>query len=86
MCAMHDVMGTLTLVMSDAKWTRMPVNLTNPIDVAAGQPAVYRNRPAYDMLADHAADATAAAVNIHRMAVRRLVKAILKPSSYGVPL
>ncbi len=71
MCTMHDVTCTLTLVMSDEKWTRMPVNVTNPIDVAAGQPAVYRNRPAYAMPADHAGTATSAAVNIHRMAATR---------------
>jgi hypothetical protein len=71
MCAMHDVTGALTLVMSDVKWTSMPVNLTNPIHVAAGQPAVYRNRPAYAMPADHAGNATAAVVNTHRMATTR---------------
>jgi hypothetical protein len=43
------------------------VNLTNPVDVAAGQPAVYRNRPTYAMPADHAGNATSAAVNIHRI-------------------
>jgi hypothetical protein len=36
MCAMHDVTGALTLVMMDEKWVPMPVNLTNPVDVAAG--------------------------------------------------
>jgi hypothetical protein len=71
MCAMHDVTGALILVMSDTKWTSMPVNFINPIDVAAGQPAVYRNRPAYAIPADHAGNATAAAVNIHRMATTR---------------
>ena len=40
MCIMHDVTGALTLVMPDAKWDLMPVNLTNPADVANGQPAV----------------------------------------------
>jgi hypothetical protein len=68
MCAMHDVTDALTLVMSDEKCTRMPVNVTNPIDVAAGQPAVYRNRPAYAM---PAGNAPSAAVNIHRMAATR---------------
>ena len=63
MCAMHDVTGALTLVMSDAKWNLMSVNLTNTIDVAAGQPAVYRQRPAYDAPAAYANNATAAAVN-----------------------
>ena len=57
MCAMHDVTGALTLVMTDAKWHRMPANLTNPVDVAAGQPAVYRNRPAFDMPQAHANNA-----------------------------
>jgi len=71
MCAMHDVTGALSLVMTDEKWVRMPVNLTNPVDVAAGQPAVYRARPAYDLPADHAANATAAVVNLHRMGVTR---------------
>jgi hypothetical protein len=37
---MHDVTGAVTVVMSDEKWTRMPVNFTNPIDFAAGKPAV----------------------------------------------
>ncbi len=47
MCAMHDITGALTLVMPDVNWNLMPVNLTSPVDVAAGQPAVYRQRPAY---------------------------------------
>jgi hypothetical protein len=62
--AMHDVTGALTLVMTDAKWQRMPVNLANPVDVAAGQPAVYRNRPTFDMPQAHANNATSAVVNI----------------------
>jgi hypothetical protein len=71
MCAMHDATDALILVMTDEKWERMPVNLTNPVDVAAGQPAVYRARPAYYLPADHAANATAAVVNLHRMGVTR---------------
>ena len=71
MCAMHDVTGALTLVMTDAKWNSIPANLTNPVDVAAGQPAVYRARPAYDLPADHANNAAAAVVNLHRMGVTR---------------
>ena len=71
MCAMHDVTGALTLVMTDAKWQIMPVNLTNPIDVAAGQNPVYRNRPTFDMPQAHANNAASAVVNIHRMAVTR---------------
>ena len=71
MCAMHDVTGALTLVMTDAKWESIPANLTNPIDVAAGQPAVYRARPVFDMPQAHANNAASAVVNIHRMAVTR---------------
>ena len=71
MCAMHDVTGALSLVMTDEKWQRLPVNLTNPVDVANGQPAVYRARPAYDLPADHAGNAAAAVVNLHRMGVTR---------------
>jgi hypothetical protein len=68
---MHDVTGALTLVMTDAKWQRMPVNLANSVDVAAGQPAVYRNRPTFDMPQAHANNATSAVVNTHRMAVTK---------------
>jgi hypothetical protein len=57
--------------MPDAKWERMPVNLVNPIDIANGQPAVYRARPAYDMPQAHANNTTSAVVNIHRMAVTK---------------
>ena len=72
MCAMHDVTtGALTLVMTDVKWDRIPANLTNPIDVAAGQPAVYRARPTFDMPQAHANNAASAVVNLHRMAVTR---------------
>jgi hypothetical protein len=71
MCALHDVTCALTLVMTDAKWQRMPVNLTNPVDVTAGQPAVYRNRPTFDVPQAHANNATSAVVNIHRMAVTK---------------
>ena len=71
MCAMHDVTGALTLVMTDAKWESIPANLTNPIDVAAGQPAVYRARPVFDMPQAYANNAASAVVNIHRMAVTR---------------
>ncbi len=53
MCAMHDVTGALTLVLSDEKWDLMAVNLTNPVDVAAGQPAVYRVSPAARLRCAH---------------------------------
>jgi hypothetical protein len=43
----------------------------SPVDVTAGQPAVYCNRLTYAMPADHAGNATAAVVNIHRMAATR---------------
>ena len=49
MCASHDPMGALSLVVSLATWNLIPANLTNPIDVAAGQPAVYRARPNWDL-------------------------------------
>jgi hypothetical protein len=71
MCAMHDVTGALTLVMTDVKWQRMPVNLTNPVDVAAGQPAIYRNRPTFDMPQAHTNNAASAVINIDRMAVTK---------------
>jgi hypothetical protein len=68
---MHDVTVALTLVMSDQKWNLMPVNLTNPVNVAAGQAPVHRNRSAYAEPAAHAGNATSAAVNIHRMATTK---------------
>jgi len=67
MCASHDILGALTLVVSDATWDLVPANLTNPVDVAAGQPAVYRQRPNWDMPAAHAGNAASGAVNLHRM-------------------
>jgi hypothetical protein len=45
----------------------MPINLTNPVDVAAGQAPVYHNRPVYPEPAAHVNNAAAAVVNIHRM-------------------
>ena len=71
MCAMHDITSALTLVMTDVKWNRMPVNLTNPVDVANGQNPVYRNRPEFDMPQAHANNAASAVVNLHRMAVQK---------------
>ena len=68
---MHDVTGALTLVMTDAKWEHIPANLTNPVDVAAGQPAVYRARPTFDIPQAHANNAASAVINIHRMAVTK---------------
>ena len=67
MCSTHDVTGALTLVMSDAKWDLMPINLTNPVDVAAGQQPVYRNRPAYPEPNAHANNAA----NLHRLAMTK---------------
>ena len=71
MCAMHDVTDALTLVMTDAKWEHILANLTNPVDVAAGQPAVYRARPTFGMPQAHANNAASAVINIHRMAVTK---------------
>ncbi len=69
MCASHDIMGALTLVVSDATWDLVPANLTNPVDVANGQAAVlvYRNRPNWGMPAAHAGNAASGAVNLPRM-------------------
>ncbi len=61
----------------DVTWELFPANLTNPIDVAAGQPAVYRARPNRDMPAPHAGNAASGAVNLHRM-LRDMLPA-LKP-------
>jgi len=71
MCASHDLMGALTLVVSDVTWELVPANLTNPVDVAAGQPAVYRARPNWDMPAAHAGNAASGAVNLHRMLMEK---------------
>jgi hypothetical protein len=67
MCTAHDIMGALTLVVSDVTWELIPANLTNPINVAAGQPPVYRARPNLDMPAPHAGNAASGGVNLHRM-------------------
>ncbi len=68
----------MTSRMSSPSWCQtsngsilMPVNLTNPVDVAAGQPAVYRQRPAYGAPAAHANNTTSAVVNIYRIATTR---------------
>jgi hypothetical protein len=53
--------------MSNATWELIPANLTNSIDVAAGQPAVYHARPNWDMPAPPAGNAASGAVNLHRM-------------------
>ncbi len=67
MCTSHDIMGALTLVVSDVTWQLVPANLTNPVDVAAGQSAAYCARPTWDMPAAHAGNAASGAVNLHRM-------------------
>ncbi len=33
MCASHDPMGALTLVVSNATWNLVPANLTNPVNM-----------------------------------------------------
>ncbi len=71
MCAIHDITGALTLVMSDAKWDLMPINLTNPVNVANGQQPVYRTRPAYPEPTAHTNNAASAVVKIHRLATTR---------------
>ncbi len=67
MCPAHDIMGALTPVVPDRTWESIPGNLTNPIDVAAGQAVVYRNRPDWSMPAAHTGNAASGAVNLHRM-------------------
>jgi hypothetical protein len=49
----------------------MPINLTNPRDFAAGQPAVYRARPTWDLPQMHSNNATAAVVSIYRQELQR---------------
>jgi hypothetical protein len=86
MCASHDIMGALTLVVSDATWDLIPANLTNPVDVAAGQAAVYRNRPNRDMPAAHAGNAASGAVNLHRMLMAKYNDFSLASSALNIAL
>jgi hypothetical protein len=41
LCSAHDAASALGLVAQDRDWQQFPGVLTNPVDVAAGQPAVY---------------------------------------------
>ena len=45
MCASHDPMGALSLVVSLATWNLIPANLTNPIDVHS---LTHRSAPSPD--------------------------------------
>jgi hypothetical protein len=72
MCPQHDPIGALTLVATDVVWQQMPVNLTNPIDVAASQQAVYRAHPTWDLPAMmQQNNASAAVVSIYRLDLQR---------------
>jgi hypothetical protein len=66
-CPAHVIMGALALVVSNETWERISANLTNPIDVAAGQATMYRNPPDWPMSAAHAGNAASGAVNLHRI-------------------
>jgi hypothetical protein len=71
LCSAHDAAGALGLVAQDRDWQQFPGVLTNPVDVAAGQPAVYRARPTFDSPADHAGSATVAVLSEYRQALDR---------------
>jgi hypothetical protein len=71
LCPQHDSTGALTLVATDLVWQQMPINLTNPIDVAGGQPAVYRALPIWDLPVMHPNNARAAVVSIYRQELQR---------------
>ncbi len=51
--------GTLGLVAQDVDWQQFPGVLTSPIDVTAGQQAIYRARPTFDYPADYVGNAEA---------------------------
>jgi hypothetical protein len=71
LCSAHDAAGALGLVALARDWEQFPGVLTNPIDVAAGQAAVYRARPTFNYPADHAGNATPAALSVYRQALDR---------------
>jgi hypothetical protein len=48
LCSAHDAAGALGLTALEVDWQQFPGVLTNPIDVAGGQPAVYRARPTFE--------------------------------------
>ena len=71
LCSAHDAAGALSLIAQDVDWQQFPGVLTNPVDVAAGNPAVYRARPTFDYPADHAGNAAAAVLSVYRQEVGR---------------
>ena len=73
LCSAHDAAGALSLVAQDRDWQQFPGVLTNPVpvDVAAGQAAVYRARPTFAYPAAHAGNATSAILSVYRQAVER---------------
>ena len=71
LCSAHDAAGALGLIALEVDWQQFPGVLTNPIDVAGGQPAVYRDRPTFDYPADHAGNATVAVLAVYRQATER---------------
>jgi hypothetical protein len=71
LCSAHDAAGALSLIALDVDWQQFPGVLTNPIDVAGGQPAVYRACPTFDYPVDHAGNAPAAVLAVYRQATER---------------
>ena len=59
-CPQHDITGALSLVVPDIVWAMVPCN------IVAGTPPTIRARPTWDMPAQHANNAAAAAVSIYR--------------------
>ena len=71
LCPQHDPTGALTLVASDVVWREMPGNIANPAGVLQGDPPQYRARPIWDLPAQHANNAAAAAVSIYKQELTR---------------
>jgi hypothetical protein len=86
LCTQHDITGALSLVVPDKVWQLMPGNITNPVHVAAGSPPAYRTRPTWDMPAQHANNAAAAVVSIHRAEAVRHTDFSLASSALGKTL
>jgi hypothetical protein len=83
LCSAHDAAGALGLVAQDRDWQQFPGVLTNPVDFAAGQPAVHRARPTFDYPADHAGNATPAVLSLYRQALDRHAAPSPMPLAYS---
>ena len=71
LCPQHDPTDALTLVATDVVWREMPGNIANPAGVLQGDPPQYRARPTWDLPAQHANNAAAAAVSIYKQELTR---------------